>query len=341
MTEDETRLYIRPLGSDLRPSDLRDLFERVGPVIDVRLMRGYGFVQFRDSSDARKAVEEMNGRDFDGQELFVEFSRPRRSIDDRDRDRRDRFDRRDYRDSRDPRDHRDYHEPREPRLIATHRLRVSDLPPDASWQDLKDFVRTAEVVVAYTDVSRARDGTGVVDFTSREDMEKALNTLKDLEFKGTKIHLEEDERGPPKYRPRPAYNPRGPPPPRGGYGDRPWDRRDRWDSRDRRDYRDSHDRRFPPRDRYDHRDRYERYDRYDRDRDHRSSRDYRPRDDRDAAGNEDGAASRGPDDRAEREQDRSERAAERASERSRTYEHERERSRSPPRAPEPVEEPSW
>lgn len=57
---------------------------------------------------------------------------------------------------------------------------VSNLPRGCSWQDLKDFMRKAGDVV-YTDVDR--NGDGVVEFSNRDDMEHAIRTLDDTEFK--------------------------------------------------------------------------------------------------------------------------------------------------------------
>ena len=58
---------------------------------------------------------------------------------------------------------------------------VTGLPRGCSWQDLKDFMRKAGDVI-FTDVDR--NGEGVVEFSNREDMEKAVDKLDDEEFKG-------------------------------------------------------------------------------------------------------------------------------------------------------------
>lgn len=59
-------------------------------------------------------------------------------------------------------------------------VKVSNLPKGCSWQDLKDFMRKAGDVV-YTDVDRS--GDGVVEFGNRDDMEYAVRTFDDTEFK--------------------------------------------------------------------------------------------------------------------------------------------------------------
>ena len=51
---------------------------------------------------------------------------------------------------------------------------MSNLPPSASWQDLKDHFRQAGDVI-FTDVDRR--GGGVVEFASRSDQETAISKL--------------------------------------------------------------------------------------------------------------------------------------------------------------------
>ena len=69
---------------------------------------------------------------------------------------------------------------------SDYRVLVSGLPPSGSWQDLKDHMREAGDVV-YTDVFR--DGTGVVEFTRRDDMNWAVKNLNDSKFKSHEVSL--------------------------------------------------------------------------------------------------------------------------------------------------------
>lgn len=270
--QQDSRLFVRPLAMSVRTADVEDLFSAYGELADVKLMRGYGFVEFKNAEDANKAMAGLHGREFEGDQLVVEISKKRR-----------------------PREDRPPREPREPRLKATHRLRVQNLAQGVSWQDLKDFVRQADVQVAFTDVSRSGDGTGIVDFASQEEMDKVVTELNDRDFKGSNVKFEVDPEGPPEFAPRrerPRFDNRGGRfgrdryDDRGGYGrDRGYDRRDggrdRYDDRggygrDRRDDRGGRYDRYPRdrdsrdggrdggRDRY--YDRYNRRDRYDRDR---------------------------------------------------------------------------
>jgi hypothetical protein len=57
---------------------------------------------------------------------------------------------------------------------------VSGLPRSCSWQDLKDFMRKAGDV-AFADVDRR--GEGFVDYFSAADLDRAIETLDNTEFK--------------------------------------------------------------------------------------------------------------------------------------------------------------
>jgi arginine/serine-rich splicing factor 1/9 len=59
---------------------------------------------------------------------------------------------------------------------------VTGLPKSCSWQDLKDFMRKAGDVV-FADVDH--HGEGVVEFSNREDMERAVEKLDDEKFENS------------------------------------------------------------------------------------------------------------------------------------------------------------
>ncbi|CAK7222740.1 Phosphatidylinositol-3-phosphatase SAC1 [Sporothrix bragantina] len=72
------RLYVGNIHFSITESDLRNVFEPFGELEFVQLQkddtgrsRGYGFVQFRDSSQAREALEKMNGFDLAGRPIRV------------------------------------------------------------------------------------------------------------------------------------------------------------------------------------------------------------------------------------------------------------------------------
>ena len=69
---------------------------------------------------------------------------------------------------------------------SDYRVLISGLPATGSWQDIKDHCREAGDVV-YADVFR--DGTGVVEFVKRDDMEWAVKNLDDTKFKSHEVRF--------------------------------------------------------------------------------------------------------------------------------------------------------
>ncbi|KAI9051418.1 hypothetical protein LZ554_004464 [Drepanopeziza brunnea f. sp. 'monogermtubi'] len=72
------RLYVGNIHFSITESDLQNVFEPFGELEFVQLQkeeqgrsRGYGFVQFRDPSQAREALEKMNGFDLAGRPIRV------------------------------------------------------------------------------------------------------------------------------------------------------------------------------------------------------------------------------------------------------------------------------
>ncbi|XP_043700598.1 serine/arginine-rich splicing factor RS2Z32-like isoform X2 [Telopea speciosissima] len=70
-----TRLYVGRLSSRTRSRDLEDLFSRYGRVRDVDLKHDFAFVEFSDPRDADDARYSLNGRDFGGSRILVEFAK--------------------------------------------------------------------------------------------------------------------------------------------------------------------------------------------------------------------------------------------------------------------------
>lgn len=66
------------------------------------------------------------------------------------------------------------------------RVRVTGLPPTGSWQDLKDHMREAGEVL-FTDVFK--DGTGVVEYKTRDGMKYALKHMDDSKFKSHEVNM--------------------------------------------------------------------------------------------------------------------------------------------------------
>ncbi|XP_041867713.1 polyadenylate-binding protein 1A-like isoform X2 [Melanotaenia boesemani] len=73
-----TNVYIKNFGDDMDDEKLRELFVKYGNAMSIRVMmddngksRGFGFVSFERHEDAQKAVDEMNGKEFNGKLIYV------------------------------------------------------------------------------------------------------------------------------------------------------------------------------------------------------------------------------------------------------------------------------
>ncbi|CAH1755908.1 13108_t:CDS:2 [Entrophospora sp. SA101] len=113
-----TRIYIGRLSRDARERDVEKLFRGYGSIREIKLMNGFGFVEFRDHRDADDVVYAFNGKSFMGEK----GERRRHDRDDHDRD-RGRF--------------------APPQRNPQCRLIVENLSSSCSWQDLKDLMRKA------------------------------------------------------------------------------------------------------------------------------------------------------------------------------------------------------
>ena len=78
------RIYVGNLPFTSTENDVRDLFAQYGEVIDCALPtdretgrpRGFGFIEM-ENEDATKAIQALNGQEFDGRILNVNEARPR------------------------------------------------------------------------------------------------------------------------------------------------------------------------------------------------------------------------------------------------------------------------
>ncbi|OTA89283.1 hypothetical protein M434DRAFT_53531, partial [Hypoxylon sp. CO27-5] len=73
-----TNVYVKNIHTDVTDDEFRELFEKFGDVTSSSLARdnegksrGFGFVNFTTHDSAAKAVEDLNGKDFHGQDLYV------------------------------------------------------------------------------------------------------------------------------------------------------------------------------------------------------------------------------------------------------------------------------
>lgn len=80
-----TKLFIGSLAWATTDDSLKDFFSSVGTVTsanvimdrDTNRSKGFGFVEMSSDEEAKKAVEELNGKDLDGRAIVVSEARPR------------------------------------------------------------------------------------------------------------------------------------------------------------------------------------------------------------------------------------------------------------------------
>ncbi|KAL8619749.1 hypothetical protein ACOMHN_025835 [Nucella lapillus] len=70
-----TKIFIGNLPDDPDLDRLRSLFETVGKIAEMDVIKNYGFVHYTTEEDSQKAVEELNEAEFDGKNIKVEQSR--------------------------------------------------------------------------------------------------------------------------------------------------------------------------------------------------------------------------------------------------------------------------
>ncbi|GAB7363114.1 hypothetical protein MBLNU230_g3405t1 [Neophaeotheca triangularis] len=238
-----TRLYLGNLPRTATKADVENHFNThgTGEITEIKLMNGFGFIEYKDALDARDVVPD--GSEFMGERLVVQFARG----------------------STRPRDGHDFPPRMAPRPRRTvHRMTITGLAFETSWQDLKDFARQSGCDVVYSEVARDRDATGAgkgfVEYETAADLATAVEKLDNRDFKNTTVRCISDPqtevpRPRERFRSRsPGYRGRGygPPPGVDDYYDR------RGPPRGYSPRRDDYRRRTPPpRDYYDDpRDRY-------------------------------------------------------------------------------------
>src|SRR5438270_2146267 len=79
------KLYVGNLSFQTSSEDLQQLFAQAGTVESASVVedretgrsRGFGFVEMATAEDGQKAIEQFNGKEFNGRNLNVNEARPR------------------------------------------------------------------------------------------------------------------------------------------------------------------------------------------------------------------------------------------------------------------------
>jgi RNA recognition motif-containing protein len=79
-----TKLFVGGLAYSVTDDQLKDLFAGVGTVVSAQVIvdkysnqsKGFGFVEMSSEEEAKKAIDELNGKDFEGRSIAVNEARP-------------------------------------------------------------------------------------------------------------------------------------------------------------------------------------------------------------------------------------------------------------------------
>lgn len=78
-------MYVGNLSYNVKESDLREVMEEYGTVDSVKLIidrdtrrsKGFAFVEMPESSEAIKAINELNGAEYEGRAMVVKEALPK------------------------------------------------------------------------------------------------------------------------------------------------------------------------------------------------------------------------------------------------------------------------
>lgn len=241
----------------LSEGDLEDLFKGYGKIVDLRLMGTFGFAEWERPEDAEDVLKDFDGKMFMGDKLKIEFAKESRKQASRGPGGPPPPGYGGYGGGGGGGGgyggYYDYYAgyygappggpggrggygppppgygPPPPRREANvrrgqFRLIVSNLPPNTSWQDLKDIGRE-HGRISFADVDASRPDEGIIEYDNRDDFERALDRIEGMELRGNKLRIDPAERAPPPMpaddrAPPPRERSRSPPPRRRGDDER-------------------------------------------------------------------------------------------------------------------------
>jgi len=217
------RVYFGGISHRTREEDIEDFLKKYGKINDIAIKNKFAFIDFDDYRDAEDVVYDLHRKEFMGEILTVEHARG--TPHGRDKDRwgygpggrrsrsRSRSRRRRSRSRSRSRSGRSRSRSRSrgrgrssdrrrpiwldkygPPTRTNYRVIVENLSSRVSWQDLKDFMRSAGEV-CFADAHRNRRNEGVVEFTSQEDVDNVIRKLDGHELNGREIRIIDDSTG--------------------------------------------------------------------------------------------------------------------------------------------------
>lgn len=79
------QIYVGNMSYGTTEDNLKELFSEFGEVSSVKIItdretgraKGFGFIAMDDNTQAQAAIDELNGKEFDGRTLRINEARPR------------------------------------------------------------------------------------------------------------------------------------------------------------------------------------------------------------------------------------------------------------------------
>jgi RNA recognition motif-containing protein len=80
------KLYVGNLNYNVVDNQLTELFAQAGTVVSAKVItdratsrsKGFGFVEMSSDEEAKKAIELLNEKDFEGRKMIVNEARPQK-----------------------------------------------------------------------------------------------------------------------------------------------------------------------------------------------------------------------------------------------------------------------
>lgn len=80
-----TNLFVGSLSWNVTDDQLKEFFSSAGSVVSAKVItdrdsgrsKGFGFVEMSSDEEAKKAIDELNGKELDGRAINVSEARPR------------------------------------------------------------------------------------------------------------------------------------------------------------------------------------------------------------------------------------------------------------------------